>query len=320
MCGLERQPMSSSANRCVTRPSSDSRPEVSRRIPDRHAAHDRGDLPEVCVDDVERHPVPVTQRDLSGRPLVEADQHHLAAHPGDVAERREGDPGLPVHSKRDVGAASERQLRHHVGKGLRRHVDGPGRPQSGRRVRRASVRLSATITCRAPRSATSFCTRLPMKPAPMMTTSSPRRTSASLHRVGRTRQRLGQRDVQRHRRPRTGSTPPSRRRSRRSRGWSPRRRPGHPGRSRRPARPPRRRCRSPRGRGRAGTAPLRRPSHMSSSDAQTPHAATRTRTSSAANDGIGASSTANVRGASSTAIFIDLGPSARWHRRRLHPG
>src|SRR5688500_6333260 len=58
---------------------------------DPHAAHDRGDIPEVRVHELERVPVPGAERDLARAALVEADDHDLAAHAGDVTydvERR----------------------------------------------------------------------------------------------------------------------------------------------------------------------------------------------------------------------------------------
>ena len=67
--------------------------------------------------------------------------------------------------------------------------------RSAPRRRRAVERVrpvSATMTCRAPRRSTSWCTRLPMKPAPMMHDVVAEPHVGRLHRVGRAGQRLGQ--------------------------------------------------------------------------------------------------------------------------------
>ena len=84
------------------------------------------------------------------------------------------------------------------------------RPSGWRRGRRPGrahpARRSTTVTVRAPRSCTSCWTSAPMNPAPMITTSSPSRTSASSTALAAQAIGSSSPTVERHRRPAAGST------------------------------------------------------------------------------------------------------------------
>ena len=104
------------------------RPQQPR--PDVHPAHDGGHLAEVGVAQVVGHPVPVPERHSPRGALVEADQHDLAAHPGDVPDQVD----TALHSgdlEGDVGAPPTGDLLDGVGHRVLGRVDRPGGAERG---------------------------------------------------------------------------------------------------------------------------------------------------------------------------------------------
>jgi hypothetical protein len=83
-----------------------------------HTAHDRGDVADVGVEDLQRHPVPVAERDRPRLALVVADDRELAAHAGGLAG---GDqPALRAGDLEcDVGVEPGEALLPHVDRARR---------------------------------------------------------------------------------------------------------------------------------------------------------------------------------------------------------